>query len=409
VNSRLSQRSQRLLATYYQSTEIVDSRSCTDESAAEDSDHGDEATLGSSLVDDTKEAFVVVQSDETKDEGKERSEGVVGEPGYIDDTMQAEKTGLAGIASRAATMVDGLTSKARFLTQRESTSADLAAVSSQARQRRRWQRFDEPGAVQMHGRAYGAPPRPPDSKPTRVRGLSGSTEFSAEDQLLIEGGVTLTSAGPLVQAKPVDDDEFAPQAFAENDIELAESTPLDIKHLLQERSVRRRLIGICFVIALLTMIVSVAATHFGREAYDDDRDSSTPGVSPTPSPTFVNDALAEDLAVFSGHEALSNPSSPQRRACGWLSTHDKSGLEPSDAGFVQRYVMVLSYFSMGGENWVSQDKWLDPELHECEWSSSIHCARDHSDRLCITGIDLSRTGLEGSIPSEIGYLDSIGK
>lgn len=361
------------------------------------------AALGGSIIGDTKNQMSILHL------GGESTERFEDEP-HEEAARGMERSGLAGIALRAASLVDDLSNKARLMTQRDATREDIDTMSAQRRQRRRWQRFDEPGAVQMSGRAYGAPPRPPDAKPTTVMGLSDdfSSGFNPEDQLLMEEGVKLTSAGPLVEAKAVDDDEYAPRAFAENDIRFAESTPLAIKHMFLDRSVRRRMISFCILVAIVTMCISVTVTHFGSEAYNDD-DNST-GPTPTPSPTFVNDALANDLATFSGHEALSDPSSPQSRACGWLSSNDKSGLKkPSDFGYIQRYVMVVLYYSMGGENWVQQDNWLDPELNVCDWSSSIHCAQDHSGRRCVTSLDLSRTGLKGEIPPEIGFLDSIGK
>ena len=397
VNGRLSRRSQRLLESYYENTEFVDSRAGTDDSSAGESLSGDE-TGRMVLMDDAKKAMFSLQQDVT-------TERFLDEPSYIDDEEEAkeEKTGLAGMASRAASMVEDLSNKARFMAQRDTTRTDLAAVTSQRRRQRRWQRFDEPGAVQMTGRAYGAPPRPPDSKATRVRELSGELNFGAEDDLLLEDGVKLTSAGLLLEAKPVSEDECAPRAFAENDIAFAQSAPLALKHMLQERHVRRRLVGFCILVALLTMLASVAATHFGKGIYDQ----SPTGATPTPSPTFLDGDLKESLASYSGYDAFSDPSSPQSRACGWLSTHDKSGLKPNDSGFLQRYVIVLLYFSMGGENWASQDKWLSPELNVCDWSPSIHSATDHSDRPCVTGIDLSRAGLDGTIPSEIGYLDAV--
>ena len=255
----------------------------------------------------------------------------------------------------------------------------------------------------MRGHAYGAPPRPPDAKPTRVTGLPGSTEFSMEDKLLMEG-VMMTADGPLVEAKPVDEDKCAPWALVENDIEFAESSPLVMKHLFQECSIRLRLYCVCLSIAALTMLVSVAVTHFGTGAYEVHKGTPAPGATPSPSPTFVSDDLVDDLTPFSGHEALSTQSSPQHRVVGWLSSIDRSVLEPSNSLFIQHYIIVVVYFAMGGKKWMAQDKWLDPNLHECEWLSSICCSRDYSNRPCIISIDLSCTGLEGSIPPEIGYL-----
>jgi hypothetical protein len=235
----------------------------------------------------------------------------------------------------------------------------------------------------------------------------GLSQKSQADDIegLMEQGVTFTADGPLVQATPVTPEECAPRALI--DVAYAESKPVSFKDLLVERSIRWRLAGICLLIAILTMFFSVAATH--ATVCVDEPDYSDPHAPPTTAPTFVSDDLIQDLAPISRIEALSTPSSPQRRAVGWLSTFDKIGLEASDKFFVQRYVMVVLYYAMGGEQWVAKEKWLDPELHECDWSTAIHCEVDHSDCRFVKSIDLSRMGLQGSIPPEIGHLDHVGK
>lgn len=156
-------------------------------------------------------------------------------------------------------------------------------------------------------------------------------------------------------------------------------------------------------------IVAVIATVLGlRLTGDGSPTNSSPSESPTSAPTFISRDLLQELERVSGSQALSEQGSPQRRAIGWLSSVDQSGMEASDIGLLQQYVMVVLYYATAGEQWIEQDNWLSLTLYECQWSlDAITCKTDQSNRQIVTGLNLSRHGMVGELPPEIGALSQV--
>ena len=103
------------------------------------------------------------------------------------------------------------------------------SIARRSQQARLWERSMEPGAVQMEGRAFGAPVRP--ELPARATG---------DETLLVEA----------VEAMAVDDLEHGPMIYAE-------SSPLSWKDLLREKSIRRRIFIMCFIV-VIAVVISVS-------------------------------------------------------------------------------------------------------------------------------------------------------
>jgi hypothetical protein len=129
---------------------------------------------------------------------------------------------------------------------------------------------------------------------------------------------------------------------------------------------------------------------------------------------------------------LDDPASPAGKAWWWILNEDGWGIcEASDPTLVQRFVLALVYFAMGGDSWVSPDSdtpFLSP-VSECEWTG-IHCnvagfVRNvelgtlfslcdglHNAMLSITS-NISffscadGRNLSGSIPSEIAFISTL--
>ena len=161
---------------------------------------------------------------------------------------------------------------------------------------------------------------------------------------------------------------------------------------------------VLLVLAIAAAIASVLAVSLTdkNDPSGSTLQGSGPADSPTATPTFISDEFVLALERVSGYKALSDPRSPQRRAVGWLSSIDQSGIEATDTRLVQRYVLVVLYFATEGEDWLERESWLDPSTHECQWSNTITCKTDPSNRQIVTGLDLS--GMKGELPPEIGHL-----
>lgn len=262
-----------------------------------------------------------------------------------------------------------------------------APHSGTRRHRIFWPRFETPGAVQMHTRAFGAPIR----------------EAQAPNRDIEEGSTSQESTPSTVvlEARAVSDNDTESRGTRSSMPPVVYAEKLSFASWMRHHRYFRCMILI-LVLAIAAVLASVLAVRLAR-----DDSPSGPGDSPTTAPTFISRNYIQELESVSGYEALSLQGSPQRRAVGWLSSIDQSDMEATDAGLLQRYILVVLYFATGGEQWIERENWLSASLHECQWSSAISCKTDPSNRQIVTGLDLSRHGLTGELPPEIGYLSQV--
>jgi hypothetical protein len=244
----------------------------------------------------------------------------------------------------------------------------------------------------MDGRALGVP----------VRETSGPDGGDIEEQSLTEGD---SSHAVLLEVTAVDDDDADDASpTAQSTVPVAYAKRLSFASWAKEHLFSRR----AFVILALVIVAVIASVLAFQFTGKDNSTSGPQGDPPTSAPTYISNALLQELEGVSDSEALSEPGSPQRRAIGWLSSIDESGIEATHSRLVQRYVLVVLYYATSGDQWPDRDNWLDPSLHECQWGSTIICETNPSNHQIVIGLDLSTHGLKGELPPEIGYLDQIG-
>lgn len=153
-----------------------------------------------------------------------------------------------------------------------------------------------------------------------------------------------------------------------------------------------------------------------------DVPSMMPSVSPSNMPSSVRFMDITDKMYFISGDELYRQGSPQYMAAMWMADSDPLRLDPDDARFTQRYVMVLFYYAMDGQRWVEQNGWLS-ELSECYWygvdGTSPGCGSTESggciprtdfkgsyDKVC--RLDFGRlNNLYGEFPSEMSYLNEM--
>ena len=128
---------------------------------------------------------------------------------------------------------------------------------------------------------------------------------------------------------------------------------------------------------------------------------------------WTKDTIVNILQPVSSTDSLYQLGTVQNKAMMWLIEKDSSVEFNTDSSnperLIQRFIVIVLYYSFGGhELWLNKDSWLS-EKHECEWFG-IHCIIDVISRdPVVIGIDLKGNGLSGSIPSEIGYLKHLSK
>lgn len=258
---------------------------------------------------------------------------------------------------------------------------DISIASATSfRRHRNYVRADAPGAVEMEGRAFGAPIR-----------------FPSRYSLLPEEAVVDDAPEYMVEAEPVEQEE-------EREIVFADTSPLSVKVLCTEGPVRRVVISSVLVLAAAVALMCYFLISANRPSPVSEEQTT---MSPSLSPTFITDSILDIAIALSGEDQVRAPNSPQFRAVGWLSTKDRVDHEDYDSSFIQRYVIVTFFYATNGDNWLEKDNWLNPLLHECEWGNGISCSSDIANRLLVDGIDLTRNGLTGYIPDEIGLLDHL--
>mmetsp|Transcript_5865 Transcript_5865/g.14393 ORF Transcript_5865/g.14393 Transcript_5865/m.14393 type:complete len:1057 (+) Transcript_5865:280-3450(+) len=100
---------------------------------------------------------------------------------------------------------------------------------------------------------------------------------------------------------------------------------------------------------------------------------------------------------------LTEPSSTQIQALVWLSSDDPADWsEFDDQDLVERYLLVMFYFSTNGDLWLNNNEWLSA-LHVCDWYGVL-CW----EGMKVTDLFLDDNQLFGTIPSaEISQLSSL--
>jgi len=155
-------------------------------------------------------------------------------------------------------------------------------------------------------------------------------------------------------------------------------------------------LGILFSFVVIGLYVSVknANENYGTGVY-------IPFILPRDESHYndVRDFLIQNNV--SSQEALDKSNSPQQNALLWIAETDDRGLQIDNPKLIQRYVLVLLYYSTDGANWVNRDKYLTDAL-ECQWHG-IDCTNE----TMVVNISLASNNLVGELPSEISSLSSL--
>ena len=140
-----------------------------------------------------------------------------------------------------------------------------------------------------------------------------------------------------------------------------------------------------------------------------DPNPSTPegSFSPTVTPTAPKDVAAAVEALLSlvsldSGTALNTPGSPQNSAYQEL-LRDPLLSDYADVDIIQRYALIVFYYSTNGNEWVSSFGWLDSG-EVCDWEF-IECNTESA----VTSIVARSNNLSGQLPPELYLLESLGK
>ena len=135
--------------------------------------------------------------------------------------------------------------------------------------------------------------------------------------------------------------------------------------------------------------------------------SSTPSTSTSIKSTTslyaeISDAIAP-LYPDNSTSPLLNSSTPQSKALTWMTYNDKYKSSSND-DLIQRYTIVVLYFSFYANTWNRNINWMT-HSDVCRWYGVL--CYNYPNNITVNQILLNDNGLKGSIPPEISLLHEL--
>mmetsp|Transcript_18389 Transcript_18389/g.27324 ORF Transcript_18389/g.27324 Transcript_18389/m.27324 type:complete len:505 (-) Transcript_18389:742-2256(-) len=171
-------------------------------------------------------------------------------------------------------------------------------------------------------------------------------------------------------------------------------------------ALKRRLI-VWASIALVMLIALILMIMFVTGSIGQNKEPSSAN-EPEDDLTPRERALMEILSGVSP-TGLHEVGSPQKLARDWLFHDDKLQLTPqegvSNTTIVQRYVLMVFYFSTSGPSWHehAEHNWLEGEVCASIHWKGVSCTYENEVR----ALAFDNEGLDGTIPDEIGHLTKL--
>ena len=176
------------------------------------------------------------------------------------------------------------------------------------------------------------------------------------------------------------------------------------------------LLGLLSVACGLTAVgILVGSSRSSPIMTDSDISSdSIINLTPSTSPTNANarskilsheDAdmrvvnITETLFSSSG-QVIFERDSPQNKALTWIIEKDDKNFTSSSLNLVQRYALMVMFYSLTGEEWTDNDGYSS-NVNECHWYG-ISCVNN-----TVKQIFLANNNLRGKLPKEIGTFSGV--
>ncbi|GKY91618.1 hypothetical protein MPSEU_000133700 [Mayamaea pseudoterrestris] len=90
-------------------------------------------------------------------------------------------------------------------------------------------------------------------------------------------------------------------------------------------------------------------------------------------------------------------------AAAWIFFKDPDNLIE---GSLERFALVSLYYAWNGDEWSDYQKWLNPQLHVCDWTG-VTCGVDDAGSKLVTELDLSNNNLAGTVPPTLAMLEGL--
>ena len=130
--------------------------------------------------------------------------------------------------------------------------------------------------------------------------------------------------------------------------------------------------------------------------------SISPSYVPSNAPTIDMSAfnITQVIMKISG-EVIWDENSPQSKALNWIISEDNMNLTYTSSNLVQRYALMVLYYSTSGDQWGDNDGY-GSDRNECEWFG-VECAHFHT----LVSLDMFSNDLRGPLPKEVFLIPKI--
>jgi len=143
-------------------------------------------------------------------------------------------------------------------------------------------------------------------------------------------------------------------------------------------------------------IFMIIGTNVGILLRDDLRNSSYfPVTARSKNITQILESISGELISING--------TAQNKALNWIIYDDKTDLAYNSSRLLQRYAVMVFFYSLSGEDWGCKDG-FESEIHECDWYG-IYC--NLKDQ--VIEIKLMQNQLQGELPSEMAIFTLLEK
>jgi Leucine-rich repeat (LRR) protein len=174
-------------------------------------------------------------------------------------------------------------------------------------------------------------------------------------------------------------------------------------------------IALGIVVATILIIIGVVIGRDTSAPYAPVEQETSPGNDLSDAETAERFADVTTLISNMGWaraSILRDPTSPQMKAAEWLTSVDPMQMEVyATEEFMNRYLLATLYFSLNGENWAYDVKWLSSSK-VCDWKTTfeteegipIEVGVSCHDSEHVKEIFLPNMNMKGTLPDEIGLL-----
>jgi hypothetical protein len=186
------------------------------------------------------------------------------------------------------------------------------------------------------------------------------------------------------------------------------SSEREVESMIHPNSSQHGTFRIVFAAGLLLMFMTALSTYLITSLLvsHEKVNGNSSDISEADS-LYISQDIVDVITALTGRELVYM--SPQFMAMAWLSRTKMFHDHLSNSSLAQRFTLATFFYSLHGDQWFDTGNWLNPQVHECNWSSGITCQTDTKDDRIVIEIDLTHNYLKGELPPEVGLLSSLEK